>query len=153
MLAFLEYEHGIFHAKGGLGSITVKMAEIAEEMGVDIRLSNEVDELIFEGKTVKGVRIGEEVLFADKVVVNADFAHAMTTMVPDSKRRKWSDKKLAKKSYSCSTFMLYLGVDKLYDLPHHQIYASKNYENSLKDITEFRVPWKTFSLRSECLHH
>ena len=50
MLAFLEYEHGIFHAKGGLGSITVKMAEIAEEMGVDIRLSNEVDELIFEGK-------------------------------------------------------------------------------------------------------
>ena len=142
MLAFLEYEHGIFHAKGGLGSITVKMAEIAEEMGVDIRLSNEVDELIFEGKTVKGVRIGEEVLFADKVVVNADFAHAMTTMVPDSKRRKWSDKKLAKKSYSCSTFMLYLGVDKLYDLPHHQIYASKNYENSLKDITEFRVPWE-----------
>lgn len=152
ILAFLEYEHGIFHAKGGLGSITVRMAEIAEEMGVDIRLNHTVDELIFEGKTVKGVRIGEELLLADKVVVNADFAHAMTTMVPDEKRRKWTNKKLEKKSYSCSTFMLYLGVDKLYDLPHHQIYASKSYEQSLKDITEFKVPWgdPSFYVQNAC---
>ncbi len=141
ILAFLEYEHGIFHAKGGLGSITVRMAEIAEEMGVQIRLNSTVDELVFEGKKVTGVRIGKEVISADKVVLNADFAHAMSTMVPNQKRKKWTDKKLAKKSYSCSTFMLYLGVDKMYDLPHHQIYASKEYEQNLKEITEHRVSW------------
>ncbi len=141
ILAFLEYEHGIFHAKGGLGSITARMAEIAEEMGVNIRLDSTVDELVFQGKKVTGVRIGDEVLTADKIVVNADFAHAMSTMVPDKKRKKWTDKKLSKKAYSCSTFMLYLGIDKMYDLPHHQIYASKDYENNLKEITHHQVSW------------
>jgi phytoene dehydrogenase-like protein len=37
--------------------------------------------------------------------------------------------------------MLYLGVDKEYDLPHHQIYASSEYENNLKDITNHRLTW------------
>ncbi len=141
ILAFLEYEHGIFHAKGGLGSITDRMAEIGQEMGVKIRLNSNVDELIFNGKKVTGVRVGDEVISADKVVLNADFAHAMSTMVPDDKRKKWTDKKLAKKAYSCSTFMLYLGVDKIYDLPHHQIYASKDYEQNLKEITHHTVSW------------
>ena len=121
ILAFLEYEHGIFHAKGGLGSITTRMGEIAKEMGVQFELETEVDEVIIEGKTVKGVRTNDVDYMADKVIMNADFAHAMTTMIPNQKRKKWSDQKLQKKSYSCSTFMLYLGVDKLYDQPHHQL--------------------------------
>ena len=141
ILSFLEYEHGIFHAKGGLGSITACMGEIAEELGVKIRCSTPVKSLMYEGKTVVGVRIEGEEILADKVVINADFAHAMTTLVPDEKRKKWSDKKLEKKGYSCSTFMLYLGVDKQYDLPHHQIYASTSYEKNLEDITEHRMTW------------
>ena len=68
--------------------------------------------MIYEGKTVVGVKLENETLYADKVVVNADFAHAMSTLVPDEKRKKWSNKKLEKKGYSCSTFMLYLGMDK-----------------------------------------
>jgi phytoene desaturase len=141
ILSFLEYEHGIFHAKGGLGSITARMGEIAEELGVKIRCSTPVKSLMYEGKTVVGVRIEGEEILADKVVINADFAHAMTTLVPDEKRKKWSDKKLEKKGYSCSTFMLYLGIDKQYDLPHHQIYASTTYEKNLEDITEHRMTW------------
>ncbi len=141
ILAFLEYEHGIFHAKGGLGSITARMGEIAEEMGVNIRCNTPVKSLIYEGKTVVGVRIEGEEILVDKVVMNADFAHAMTTLVPDEKRKKWSNKKLEKKGYSCSTFMLYLGVDKQYDLHHHQIYASTSYEQNLADITKHRLTW------------
>ena len=146
ILAFLEYEHGIFHAKGGLGSITTRMGEIAKEMGVQFELETEVDEVIIEGKTVKGVRTNDVDYMADKVIMNADFAHAMTTMIPNQKRKKWSDQKLQKKSYSCSTFMLYLGVDKLYDEPHHQIYASADYENSLKDIDNHKIPWNDPSI-------
>ncbi|MEK9738359.1 MAG: phytoene desaturase family protein [Euryarchaeota archaeon] len=146
ILAFLEYEHGIFHAKGGLGSITTKMGKIAKEMGVQFELETPVEEVIIEGKTVRGVRTSDVDFMADKVIMNADFAHAMTTMVPNQKRKKWSDQKLQKKSYSCSTFMLYLGVDKLYDQPHHQIYASADYESSLKDIDNHKIPWNDPSI-------
>ncbi|HII43107.1 TPA: phytoene desaturase, partial [Candidatus Thalassarchaeaceae archaeon] len=146
ILAFLEYEHGIFHAKGGLGSITARMGEIAREMGVLFELETEVDEVIIEGKTVKGLRTKNVDYMAEKIIMNADFGHAMTTMIPNQKRKKWSDEKLQKKSYSCSTFMLYLGVDKLYDEPHHQIYASADYENSLVNIDNHKIPWNDPSI-------
>ena len=146
ILAFLEYEHGIFHAKGGLGSITTRMGEIAKEMGVEFVLETEVDEVIIEGKAVKGVRTKDVDYMTDKVIMNADFAHAMTTMIPNQNRKKWSDEKLQNKSYSCSTFMLYLGVDKLYDEPHHQIYASSDYANSLAEIDNHKIPWNDPSI-------
>ena len=141
ILAFLEYEHGIFHAKGGLGSITERMADIAVGLGAEIQLSTPVEELLLDGKRVVGGRTEKGEIRCEKVIMNADFANAMTSLVPNEKRRRWSDKKLAKKSYSCSTFMLYLGMDKTWDQPHHQIYASSTYESNLEEITKHRVTW------------
>ncbi len=146
ILAYLEYEHGIFHAKGGLGSITENMARIATDLGVNIVLNAAVDEILFEGKKAIGALTKDKKYFSKNTVINADFASAMTKLVPEKKRKKWSNKKIKKKSYSCSTFMLYLGVDKLYNQPHHQIYASKDYEQNLKDVTEHRITWDDPSL-------
>ena len=142
ILAFLEYEYGIFHPMGGLGSVPVRMAEIAKDLGVKFLLDEPVDEVLFQGKTAVGVKTSKGEYFADRIVVNADFANAMTQMVPDSKRKRWTDKKLENKQYSCSTFMLYLGVDRKYDLPHHQIYASKDYVTNLEEIeNKHQVSW------------
>ena len=135
MLAFLEYEYGIFHPLGGLGSVSERMSEIAKDLGVTFRMGEAVESVIMDGKTIKGVTTSNGDFLADKVVMNADFANGMTSLFPDKVRKKWSNKKLDKKKYSCSTFMLYLGVDKQYaDLPHHQIYASSNYIENLEDI-------------------
>ncbi len=145
ILSYLEYAHGVYHAEGGLGEISERMANIAREMGVEIRLGEKVEEMVFENeksRVIKGVRTSKGTFLADKVVVNADFATAMKGLVPDSKRKKWSNKKLDQKGYSCSTFMLYLGVDKLYDdQPHHQIYAAEDYESNLDAIVDGDVPW------------
>jgi len=146
ILSYLEYAHGIFHAEGGLGQISERMANIAREMGVEIKLGEKVEELIFESdrsKKITGVRTSENTYTADKVVINADFATAMKGLLPNKRRKRWSDAKLDKKGYSCSTFMLYLGVDKLYaEQPHHQIYAAKDYEANLDDIVNGKVPWE-----------
>ena len=143
MLAFLEYEYGIFHPIGGLGSVSERMASIAKDLGVTFRMNEAVESVIMEGKTIKGVRTGKGEFFADKVVMNADFAQGMTQLFPDSVRKKWTNKKLDGKKYSCSTFMLYLGIDKTYeDLPHHQIYASANYQQNLEDIEKnHKLTW------------
>ena len=110
ILAFLEYEYGIFHPTGGLGSVPVRMAEIAKEMGVQFRLGEAVEEVIMDGKTAVGVRTEKGTLMADRVIVNADFANAMTSIVPNKARKRWTDKKLESKKYlvrhSCSTLVL-----------------------------------------------
>jgi len=141
ILAYLEYEYGVFHAKGGLGTITQRMGEIARELGVDIRLNEPVQEFLFEGKTVVGAKTEQGTYHAERFVMNVDFATGMKGLVPDRLRKRWSNKKLDKKSYSCSTFMLYLGVDKMYDTPHHQIYAAKDYQKNLQEVTDNKVSW------------
>lgn len=140
ILSFLEYEHGVWHPTGGCGAISQAMARLARSMGAKIRLGETVNELLFRGKKVVGLRTNENVYAADAVVVNADFAHAMTNLVPDQIRRKWNNRTIARKKYSCSTYMLYLGIDGKYpELPHHTIYLSKDYQSNLKDIAQGRL--------------
>ena len=135
ILSFLEYEHGVFHPIGGCGAVTQAMARIAEEMGVRILLNTPVEQMLFEGRRVRGVRAAGETIPADAVVMNADFARAMQRMVPDRLRRRWSNERIRKQKFSCSTFMLYLGIEGIYDeAKHHTIYLSKNYQQNLHDI-------------------
>jgi phytoene desaturase len=58
----------------------------------------------------------------------------MQTLFDPGVIRKWAPEKLRKKKYSCSTFMLYLGVDKKYDEPHHNIIFANDYKENVKDI-------------------
>lgn len=135
ILSFLEYEHGVFHPTGGCGAVSTAMARIATDMGVEIRYNEPVESLEFEGRKVTAVQTPQARYAADATVVNADFARTMTRLVPDRLRRRWSDRKIASKRFSCSTFMLYLGIEGRYDdIPHHTIYLSKNYRENLADI-------------------
>ena len=137
ILSFLEYEHGVFHPTGGCGSITKTMARIAREMGVEILLNEPVDRVLIENGKAIGVKTANHRLPADAVVVNADFAGAMKRLVPNRLRNRWTDEKLAKKRYSCSTFMMYLGIDGRYDdVSHHTIYLAKDYKQNLRDIED-----------------
>ena len=64
----------------------------------------------------------------------------MTQMVPDSKEEDGLIE-LENKQYSCSTFMLYLGVNRENDL-RTQIYASKDYVTNLEEIeNKHQVSW------------
>ncbi len=135
ILSFLEYEHGVFHPTGGCGSITRAMARIAESVGVDILLNEPVERVLIDQGKATGVRTANRSLAADAVVVNADFAGAMRRMVPNHLRKRWTDERVAKKRFSCSTFMMYLGIDGLYDnVSHHTIFLAKDYKKNLRDI-------------------
>jgi phytoene desaturase len=137
ILSFLEYEYGVHHPIGGCSAVSEGMARVAEEMGVTISLDEEVQEILFEGKKAVGVRTNQGEYRADCLVINADFAQAMTKLVPNQLRKRWSDEKLAKKRFSCSTFMMYLGIDGVYnDLDHHTIYTSEDYIGNLSDIED-----------------
>ncbi len=134
ILSFLEYEHGVFHPVGGCAEITRTLARIASNLGVEILLNEQVEELIFEGRRAVGARTATAEHRADALILNADFARAMRRLVPDNLRRRWTDAKLAKKKFSCSTFMMYLGIEGRYDLPHHNIFIAEDYEKNLHDI-------------------
>jgi phytoene desaturase len=137
ILSYLEYEYGVHHPIGGCSRISERMAELASELGVDVRLNEPVTGLEFKGDRVVGARTEQGRYACDAMVVNADFAEAMKRLVPNSLRKRWSDSQLATKKYSCSTYMLYLGIEGLYDqLPHHNIHIASDYAKNLIEIEQ-----------------
>lgn len=140
ILSFLEYEHGVWHPIGGCAQVSERMAEIAVELGVDLRLNEPVKSVQMQGRKLKSLSTDEADYEADAFVVNADFADWMTKFVPNQSRKRWSDKAIAKKRFSCSTYMLYLGIEGKYDeLPHHNIHISSEYERNLIEIESEHV--------------
>lgn len=140
ILSFLEYEHGIFHPRGGCGAVSEAMARAATKLGVEIHLEEPVEEILFEGRKAVGVRTNRDTYRSDALVVNADFAQTMSKLVPNRLRSRWSDRNLEKKRFSCSTFMMYLGLEgREPDLAHHTIYLAQNYRQNLMDIERDHV--------------
>jgi phytoene desaturase len=135
ILSFLEYEHGVFHPIGGCAAVTERMADMVQEMGVEIRTGEEVCGVVCRGRRTVAVRTQRATHPADALVINADFAEAMRRWVPNSLRRRWTDERIAKRRFSCSTFMLYLGIEGRYDhLAHHTIYLTRDYRQNLREI-------------------
>jgi phytoene desaturase len=140
ILSFLEYEHGVWHPMGGCGAVSRAMARLAERMGAEVRTGEDVEEVLFDGRRAVGVRTSQGQYPCDALVINADFARAMKRLVPSRLRRRWSEEKIAGKRFSCSTFMLYLGVEGLDEhVAHHTVYMSRDYEKNLDEIENRHV--------------
>jgi phytoene desaturase len=140
ILSFLEYEFGVWHPIGGCSAVSEGMARIAREMGVTFSLDEEVTGMTFDGQRAVGVQTARGEYRADAIVINADFAHAMTKLVPNHLRKRWTNEKIEKKKFSCSTFMMYLGIEGCYDqVPHHTIHCAADYKSNLADIEKRHV--------------
>ena len=141
IVTHVEYGHGVFHPIGGCNALTEAMARVAGELGVDVRVDEPIEELEFEGRRATAAVTPKGRYEADALVINADFAATMTKLVPNRLRRRWTDAKIASKKYSCSTFMLYLGVEGRFDhLHHHTIFLSRDYLRNIDEIDAGLAP-------------
>ena len=140
IIPYGEHMYGIEHVTGGLNRISLAMEKVVREEGAEIHMSTPVKKLIVEGRTVKGVELdGGEKVYADEVIINADFSYSMCDLVEPGIVRKYSGEQLARKGHSCSTFMMYLGVDKKYDLSHHNVIFAGDYRGNVEDIAHNKV--------------
>jgi phytoene desaturase len=141
MIPYVEHKYGIFHTKGGLSEISAAMAKVVGELGGKIDYNTKVKTVLVEKGAAVGVELesGEKVR-ADAVFVNADFGYAATSLFPPGVIRKWTRARLLSKNYSVSTFMLYLGLDTVYDLPFHNILFAKDYVKNITDLEKGLFP-------------
>ncbi len=135
ILAYIEYAHGIYHVQGGLSNISEGMAKVFQEEGGKLMLDTEVSKITYSGDRAATVELTNgETMHCDDLVINADYAHARHMIFGE---RNETEEKLRKKKFSCSTYMLYLGLDKIYqDEPHHHVIFADNYHQNLRDIQD-----------------
>jgi phytoene desaturase len=147
MIPYTEHAHGVYHVMGGLCRIGDALAKVAREEGAEIRTSSPVARVLLDGRKACGVELSDgEKIMCDDVVINADFGHAMSTLFDEGSLRKHKPASVRQRQFSCSTFMMYLGLDRVYDAEHHLIVFAKNYKQCLADITKHKILSEDISL-------
>ena len=147
MIPYTEHAHGVFHVMGGLSQISRAFAEVIREENAEIRTSTPVTRVLLDGRRASGVELANgERVYCDDIVINADFGHAVSTLFQQSDLRRYKSSTLRKKRFSCSTFMMYLGLDRTYDAEHHTIVFARDYKRNIESITAGHPSFEDISL-------
>lgn len=148
LIAHLERRYGVHYAMGGTGSLVTGMVDLIKGQGGRIRYHCDVEEIVVEQGRAVGVRLASgEVLHANIIVSNADSAATYRDLLPARYRKRWTNWRLRKSSYSMSLFVWYFGTDRQYEhVPHHMILLSKRYRSLLEDIFAKNTLADDFSL-------
>lgn len=143
IIPMIELIYGVWYIEGGMYSMAKGMEQLFLKLGGSVRYNSPVEEIVIEKGQTKGVRVGGEVIEADYVVCSADFPYALHKLLPEGfSQGKYSKKRLSKLEYSCSCYMLYIGLDRAdFDgLKVHNLKFSADFKGNLNDIFEGRFP-------------
>jgi phytoene desaturase len=138
---------------GGLSRISDALAAVSLEEGAEIHTSAPVARVLVDARRAIGVELASgEKFYSDDVIINADFGHAMATLFDEKNLGRHRPSALRKRKFSCSTFMMYLGLDRAYDADHHTIVFARNYRRNIEAISHGRDSLEDMSLyiRNSC---
>ncbi|MDC1144160.1 phytoene desaturase family protein [Porticoccaceae bacterium] len=144
LIHYLERRWGVFFCMGGTGKLVDELGALMARQGIDIQCNADVDEIILEHKTAKGVRLSNNATIdADLVVFGGDPETCYQHLLPQSKPRLPS----IKKQYSMGLYVLYFGTKKLYpDVAHHSIWMGPRFKQLLAEIFDSKQMSEDFSL-------
>jgi len=146
IIPLVEHAYGIYHVQGGLNAISLAMEKIIAEEGGTIVKNAPVKRVLVKNRAITGIELENgQTHSADEYILNADFGYAMKELFNEADLHKYKRARIDSMEFSCSTFMLYLGVNKVYDIPHHNVFFADDYKTNVDDIFKRRVLSDDFS--------
>lgn len=141
IVPYVELAQGVWYPEKGIYSIVTEIEKLARELGVIIHYGKAVSEIMIENNSAVGIRLAtHEIIRAEKIVSDVDLPATYSKLIQPAVRKKYSDEKLKKLDYTCSAFMLYLGVDKDYSqLLHHNVFFCEDYLKNFHELFEQKV--------------
>ncbi|MBC6365653.1 NAD(P)/FAD-dependent oxidoreductase [Algoriphagus sp. AK58] len=123
LMNYADIALGTWYPKKGMHEIIKGMVALAEEKGVKIRYSSEVEEIEVENGVAKRIRLKSgEKIEADIVVAGADYHHVDKHLL-NPKYSNYSEEYWDKRVMAPSSLLFYLGIDKkLHNLRHHNLF-------------------------------
>jgi phytoene desaturase len=148
LIHYLERNWGVFFPKGGTGALVQALVRLFKELGGEIKLSTEVEQILTQNGKAIGVKTkaGERIL-ADLVVSNAEVMHTYRDLLSKEPKVRATEKKMEKMGFSMSLVVIYFGTKKRYPkLAHHNIIFGPRYRELLNDIFKRGILAEDFSL-------
>ncbi len=136
LIPAISHIYGLWYIKGGFYSYIEALSKLILELGGKIYVNTEVEEILIKKNIAIGVRTNKGNYKSDIIVCNADYPYAVTNLIKNK-----DYKKIEKQDYSCSVFIIYLGLNKEYkDLQVHNIYIGKNFKGNIQDVFKGKLP-------------
>ncbi|MDN5637983.1 MAG: phytoene desaturase family protein [Staphylococcus equorum] len=139
IIPMIELMFGVHFIKGGMYSFVHALQTLNEELGTQIYTDSSVEEIIIDTrfKRAEGLKINGRIEKYDKILCTADFPYAVSSLIKDEQQpKKYTKQKVDNMDYSCSAFLMYVGVDK--DLSEeillHNVIFSKDFDNNINEI-------------------
>ena len=131
IIPHLEYGIGTYFPKNGMHDITLQLVELAKRQGVQFHLNAKVEEILEDGKNIRGIRVHGKELTSSIVVCNADVKPAYKFLLKNTSAKK----RTLEQEPSSSAMIFYWGIKKSFpNLDLHNIFFSENYELEFKTI-------------------
>ena len=125
VITYTDHVQKIAHAMGGMYQIPLALEKLARKFGAKINYDCPVEDITRTNGQIS-LKQGARQIKTDYAVVNADYAYTQTDLL----KRKIPDFK-----YSCSTYLIYLGINKkLNNLAHHNLFFSNDLNKNLDQI-------------------
>lgn len=132
----LENQWGVSFPKGGIHQLVLTLVKLFTELGGELKLSTPVQQITTEGKRIIGVRAADGYHYKfDSVASNADVLFTYEKLLNQSPRGQQMGKRLRRKNYSPSLFLIYFGAEGSWpNLCHHNILFGPRYQELIKEI-------------------
>ena len=132
----LELASGVWWARGGTNRLVAGMVRHFERLGGTVRMHDPVTRIHTMGTRACEVEAqsGWTQRF-DAVASNADVVHSYRDLLGRTKRGHEQARKLARKSFSPSLFVVHFALEGSWPgIPHHMVLFGPRYRGLLKDI-------------------
>lgn len=142
LIAHVELE-GVWLVDGGMHRLATAMAELGQELGIDLHLNTHVNEVLVKGGRACGVRLEDGTsLPADVVVFNGDTNALATGQLGSEAMRAVKPRSVEQRALSALTWCI-KGSSSGFDLDHHNVFFESDYPSEFNTIFEERnVPAK-----------
>lgn len=125
---------GTWYPMGGMHKIVEAMVKVAEDLGVDIRLGQNVNKITVVNGVAKEVVTDSEVFSADVVVGGADYAFIDQQLLEEP-FRNYTPSYWDKRVMAPSSLLYYMGIDKkVPGLLHHNLFFDRSFGDHAIEI-------------------
>lgn len=133
----IESRFGCWYPHGGLSAIRDALQRVALDMGVDVLVNAEVDEILSSPHRVTGVRtVNGDHFDASIVIANADARHLYADLLPDPAALR----KVSKAPRSTSGFVMCIGArGTTPNIAHHNVWFSGDGHQEFRQIDRGRL--------------
>ena len=150
LMNYADLVLGTWYPLGGMHKIIEGMLSVAKELGVKIKLDQEVQSIyVPNGHATKVITQNQE-YHVDIVVGSADYHHIEQKLL-DKEHRRYTPAYWDKRTMAPSSLLFYLGVNKkLHQLQHHNLFFDEDFELHAKEIYT-NPKWPTAPLFYACM--